>query len=168
MSEVTVGAFNETLTRRDFDRLRAQVAQHNRTQPETLQPVPREDFPPSFVDLSRKTACPPLAAWRSRRYVVILYSEGMHRRLSVNRTTFKDDGRFDDGLTWDELQEIKRQVGFGDLWAVEVYPPDAEIVNVSNIRHLWLLPQAPIFAWKDNLRGEPASKPAGDGTTPAT
>lgn len=43
-------------------------------------------------------------------------------------------------LSWEELQEGKRDLGFGDCLAVEIYPPDAEVVNEANIRHLWVLP----------------------------
>jgi hypothetical protein len=52
-----------------------------------------------------------------------------------------------DGITWDQLQEIKRGVGLGDKLAVEVYPEDKNIVNVANMRHLFVLPERPLFAW---------------------
>jgi hypothetical protein len=29
-----------------------------------------------------------------------------------------------------------------------VYPPVDEIVNVANMRHLWLLDEAPPYAWR--------------------
>lgn len=45
-----------------------------------------------------------------------------------------------DGLTWDELQEVKSDAGYGDRAAIEVYPRQDEIVNYANIRHLWVLP----------------------------
>jgi hypothetical protein len=32
---------------------------------------------------------------------------------------------------------------------VEVYPPDEAVVNVANIRHLWLLAEAPAYAWNN-------------------
>ncbi|WP_441316779.1 DUF7694 domain-containing protein [Halomonas sp. hl-4] len=31
---------------------------------------------------------------------------------------------------------------------MEVYPDDANIVNVSNMRHLWVLPEQPAFMWR--------------------
>lgn len=52
-----------------------------------------------------------------------------------------------DGITWDELQALKRQCGFGDRFAVEVYPADLDVVNVGNLRHLWVLQGALPFAW---------------------
>jgi hypothetical protein len=48
------------------------------------------------------------------------------------------DGR--DGLTWDELYETKNVLGFADFEAVEIYPRVDMLVNVANMRHLWLLP----------------------------
>jgi len=43
-------------------------------------------------------------------------------------------------LSWDELQDVKREAGFGESAAVEVYPPDDEIVDEVRMRHLWVLP----------------------------
>lgn len=43
-------------------------------------------------------------------------------------------------LSWDELQEVKREAGFGDATAIEVYPPDDEIVDEVRMRHLWVMP----------------------------
>jgi hypothetical protein len=34
------------------------------------------------------------------------------------------------------------------MWAVEIYPADGDVVAVANMRHLWLLPEAPAFAWR--------------------
>lgn len=68
-------------------------------------------------------------------------------RLTVNRTEMGRDGRWRDGITWDELQDLKRQAGYGEAMAVEVYPPDSEVVNVANMRHLWIVdPRAVPFA----------------------
>ena len=48
------------------------------------------------------------------------------------------DGR--DGIPWDHLQAIKNEILGEDAWAIEVYPPEAELVNEVNRRHLWRLP----------------------------
>ena len=64
-------------------------------------------------------------------------------RLSINRITMNASGRWDDNITWDELQDAKRDCGYGDMLAVEVYPQDKDIVNDANMRHLWIL-EAPI------------------------
>lgn len=67
-------------------------------------------------------------------------------RLSINKVQ-KDGDNWQDGITWEELQEIKRLVGYGDKCAVEIFPPDNDLVNVSNMRHLWLV-EPPQFMWK--------------------
>lgn len=69
------------------------------------------------------------------------------RRLSVSRTTVQDDGRWGDNLTWDEMQEIKRQVGMGDMYAIEIFPRDRDLVNVANMRHIWVLPEPLNMGW---------------------
>lgn len=53
-------------------------------------------------------------------------------------------------ISWDELQEIKRGCGYGCKFAVEVYPEDCNLVNVANMRHLWILPERLAFAWTRN------------------
>lgn len=67
-------------------------------------------------------------------------------RLSINRVT-RHKGQWADKMTWDELQAIKHDVGFGDYFAVEIYPKDKDVVNVANMRHLWVLPRPLGFAW---------------------
>lgn len=67
-------------------------------------------------------------------------------RLSINKTSHNGD-TWDDNITWDELQKIKNECGYGDACAVEIFPPDESVVNVANMRHLWLLPEPPSFMW---------------------
>lgn len=77
----------------------------------------------------------------------MLYVHESMRRLSVLRvTTQKDD--WADEITWDQLQRVKRECGFGEVDAVEVYPRDSDVVNVANIRHLWLMDEPVAFAWR--------------------
>jgi hypothetical protein len=70
-------------------------------------------------------------------------------RLSVCRARMGKNGRWEDGITWDQLQRLKAECGYADSWAAEIFPPDAQVVNVGNLRHLWLLPEAPAFAWRN-------------------
>lgn len=87
--------------------------------------------------------------WASRDWLVQVYVEDGVERLSINRTTLRlDDHRWVDGITWDELMEVKAAVGRGDRWAVEVYPPATSIVDVANMRHLFLLDGPPPYAWR--------------------
>lgn len=112
--------------------------------PEVLTLIPREEYP-VLPEL-------PLKAWRSRKYIVQLYETwnivypGL-LRLSVTRTQLQTNGRLKDGITWDELQAIKREIGYGEFYAVEVFPPDRDIINVANVRHLWILPTPLPIGW---------------------
>ena len=86
--------------------------------------------------------------WRSRDFLVQVFRETPSLvRLSVSRTEVTGD-RWADGITWDELQRLKSECGRDKMPAVEIYPPDDEIVNVGNLRHLWVLPEAPEFMWR--------------------
>ena len=89
-----------------------------------------------------------MSVWRSREYLVQVFEpKNGGQRMTVSRTSV-EAGMWRDGISWDELQLLKRQCGFGDFWAVEIYPADADIVNVSNMRHLWILAFPPDFAWR--------------------
>ena len=122
---------------------RQALKRENATRPRLLTPVPRDQWPHT------ETSRPRIAAWISRSYLVQAFEEdGGVVRLSVNRVTLGRDGRWDDQITWDELQEIKRQVGYGDSFAVEIFPRDRDVVNVANMRHLWVLPHPLDFGWR--------------------
>lgn len=106
-----------------------------------------------------------LALWQSRDFIATMYKDGAsgYPRLTVSRTQWdKSRDTYRDGISWDELMRVKRQVGLPDVWAVEVFPPDDETVGVHAIRHLWILNEAPPFAWTEEreiaarvARGEP-------------
>lgn len=115
--------------------------------PERLTPLPESEWPSSSKRLATQQT-PPTAVWVSRRWIVQLYQipeelgDGVVGRVSVRRT----DGKAE--VTWYELQEIKREIGFGDRWALEIFPDDASLTDVANMRHLWLLAAPPAFGWK--------------------
>jgi hypothetical protein len=98
----------------------------------------------------------PGRVWRSRTHLAMLYTHEGHSRLTVQRVTdaaFHPDRDPKGGISWDELQRIKSECGFGGWWAVEVYPPDPEVVDVAPMRHLWLLGAvAPPYAWRKALQ----------------
>lgn len=93
----------------------------------------------------------PLKCWQSRKYLVQLFvneqASAADYRLSICRVTINVEGRFDDGLTWQELHDIKREVGFGDWYAVEIYPRDVDVINVANMRHLWICSTPLSIGW---------------------
>jgi hypothetical protein len=74
-------------------------------------------------------------------------------RLSVCRTSLAGD-RWQDGITWDELQRLKRECGYGDADAIEVFPADTDVVNVANMRHLWVMADPIACAWRKTPNAE--------------
>ena len=92
----------------------------------------------------------PNQVWRSKNFLAQVFGEiDGAIRISVNRTAINDYGMWLEGISWDDLQNIKREIGYGDRWAVEIFPSDSGVVNVANMRHLFVLPEAPAFAWKN-------------------
>lgn len=125
---------------------RRQLKHDNERWPETLAKVPPHEWPD--VDISIRK---PVEVWRSRDFLVLLYSEEREIvRMSVCRTAMNDTGkRFADGISWDDLQRLKSECGFSDADAVEIYPRDSDVVNVANMRHLWILPGILPFGWRN-------------------
>ena len=120
---------------------RRKLERENAKRPSVLTPIPRDRWP-SSGDETRT------GVFLSAKYLAQVFDEphGV-QRISANRTTARPDGRWDDAITWDEMQEIKRQIGMGDKYAIEVYPRDCDIVNVANMRHLWILPEPLSIGW---------------------
>ena len=111
--------------------------------PAKLTPVPKHKWPLSG-DFRR-----PMEVWASKKFLVQVFDEGVYAdRITVFRTKRKANDKWKDGITWDELQQIKRDIGRGDQWAVEVYPDDRHLIRDANMRHLFLVPQRPPFAWR--------------------
>lgn len=115
--------------------------------PAHLVEVPRSEWP-------REWSGSPIAAWRSRHYLVQRYPapdwHGLEvRRLSVNRVTMGSDGHWDQDISWDDLQRCKRETSHGGWYAFEIYPRDRDIVHVANMRHLWLLAEPLSIGWFD-------------------
>lgn len=48
-----------------------------------------------------------------------------------------------DRPSWLEAQRIKTEIAGPDATAVEVYPPDAEIVDQADMYHLWVVGRLP-------------------------
>lgn len=127
----------------------------NKLWPAALIAVPKDQWPPDRHGHTR-----PAELFRSREFVVQVFeeAEGM-RRLSINRTHI-DPATMDwvDGITWDDLQRLKREAGYGDRLAIEVYPRDQDVVCDARMRHLWvypaLSPGVP-FAWTHLNRRRP-------------
>lgn len=50
--------------------------------------------------------------------------------------------------TWWEMQRIKNELAGEQATAVEVYPPQAEVVDGADMFHFWVMPEAlPFSLW---------------------
>ena len=101
----------------------------------------------------------PTNVWESRKYLVQLFDEQCFqridtRRMTVSRVTLGDDGHWEENLQWEELQDIKREIGFGDWYGVEIFPRDRDVVNVANMRHIWLLAVPLSIGWFRSTPGK--------------
>lgn len=91
-----------------------------------------------------------IEVWKSKDFLIQIAQEKYNKRITINKTKFtlvNGKAIWAQGITWDEIQEIKSQVGFGNYWAVECYPPNEQVVNVANMRHIWILEHEPEFGW---------------------
>lgn len=120
------------------------LRKQNDLYPDQLAQVPKELWPQKpggFID-------PPVEVWRSKTFLVQVYApKNGAQRITVNRCEIGHSRLFADGLSWDDLQKVKRELGRGNQWAVELFPSDLCVVNVSNMRHLWLI-DTPLYGWK--------------------
>ena len=70
--------------------------------------------------------------WESNTYLAAAFNDKGCTRLDIERKDKKD------GITWDELQSIKDECGFGDKDAIEFYPSNDAVLNTANFRHLYI------------------------------
>lgn len=115
--------------------------------PSVLVEVPAELWPLAITRVPEDTR--PIRVLRSREFLVQVFRapSPVLVRISVNRTAVTGD-RWTDNIPWDDLQGIKNQVGYPMHDAVEIFPVSTDVVNVANMRHLWVLDQPVGFAWR--------------------
>lgn len=133
------------LTSLDYTRQCKFLATENRKHGNFLQEIASNDWP---VSGSPK----PSRVFRSKAFPVLVYEEGDDSaRLTICRTAIDRNGQWMADITWESLQDLKRQAGYGDRCALEVYPPDQHIVNVANMRHLLVVRDVdtPEFMWRN-------------------
>lgn len=110
--------------------------------------IPKEKWPENWKKADRNRL--PFRVLRNNQFFVQCHREthGI-TRITVNRIKLKTLHRWDDEISWDDLQWVKNAVGYAHKNAVEVFPEQKRVVNVANMRHLWVLPNdfnAP-FVW---------------------
>jgi hypothetical protein len=135
------------LSTKDRDRGRkvAHLRASNERYTDALQSVPKSEWPACALSNV-------IGAFRSSKFLVQVYAEASNViRLSINRADLDAVGGWRDGISWDELQEIKNQCGYADREAIEIYPRAQDVVNVANIRHLWLLPTDLPCGWRKKV-----------------
>ncbi len=120
-----------------------QLAKDNLAYPVELAEIPGEHWPPPVGNRE-----PRLRVMRNRRFLVQVIDQGVAIRLSINRTEWDErKGSWREDIGWEDIQQLKREAGYGSLCAVELFPPDADVVNVANMRHIFIV-DAPPFMWK--------------------
>ena len=136
------------MNRRELINLARALALENRKYSELFVELPVEKFnlPGKHPGFKKY----PVRAWRSNRFCVQLFDEkpGLVR-LTINRTQIDHNGHWLDGITWEELQEIKTQVGYGDYDAVEVFPANKDLMFFANMRHLFVFDAPLDFVWRN-------------------
>ena len=75
---------------------------------------------------------PSIAVWESDEFSVGAFMDQGFIRLDIMRRNMAD------GITWDELNQIKNECGFSEFDACEFFPRQHDIVNTANIRHLYI------------------------------
>lgn len=120
--------------------------------PLRLEPVPESEWPRRRCEVTQY----PIGVWRSCLYLVQVFEEppfmpglgGIElRRMTVNRVTISANGGWEQDIHWEELQRCKRETGHEDWYGIEIYPRDRDLVNVANMRHLWLLREPLAIGW---------------------
>jgi len=114
---------------------------------DNLEPISLEDY---NNQSSEKLPNNLIKAYVSKKYLVQLYQEkNKPLRISISRNTIDVAMKWHDGITWDEIQSIKNEIGFEDHDCVEVYPAQKNIVDVANMRHIWVMDELLLFSWKN-------------------
>lgn len=115
---------------------------------DSFQEVPKEKWP---TNTDNTTV---LKVFFNKNFLVqIIDDRNGYNRITVSKTKSKmirGIRVWMDGITWDELQSIKNAVGYENSWCVECFPPENKIINVANMRHLWILPEVPKYCWNWN------------------
>lgn len=142
---------------------RKRVERENRKRPAYLI---REEIP-EHLKVDAKLGEGLIEVWRSRYFLVQVYDRGGDIvRMTVNRTD-RTDGDWTAGIKWDDLQRCKREIGRGRLEGFEIYPADHEVVDVANMRHIWIFKNSRLpFGFGKPPSGEVLAKPDATGLNP--
>lgn len=83
---------------------------------------------------------------KNRVFSVLVRNIGVTCHLAVTSLSGKRP-------TWHEMQRIKNEIAGEDQTAVEVYPPQSEVVDGADMFHIWLVAPLP-FSLNDDRHKE--------------
>ena len=124
---------NRRMSRQEVKEARKHLRKENKRYGDELVQLSTSQF-----DKHVGRGSPPYLVYRNARFLVQMFHEEHGVRMTVNRTEIKSNGDWEDGITWDELYELKKQVGLGDAWGYECYPPKGYFINDANMRHIFI------------------------------
>jgi hypothetical protein len=117
-----------------------------------MRQVPENEWP-VMAPTTGKYPSIPLSVWRSKKFLACVWQEPTgYIRISIHRTIIDSSYQFVDGICWDDLQRIKNEIGFSDKDCIELYPAESDVVNVANIRHLFVLPEKSPYNWSVSIK----------------
>ena len=88
--------------------------------------------------------------WEGMLRVSIKHTISQRKMLKLKIKHF-DDPRVALPITWDDMQEIKDKY-WPEQIGMEIFPPKDDVVNVADMRWMWILPKAAILPF--NLSGD--------------
>ena len=94
------------------------------------------------IDLSTVSFIPPgmTRAFRNNRYTVMIYDNSLSPMDTwiTKALIQRHDDRPIEGH-WKELQKIKNEIFGTEVWGVEFYPAESQLIDQKNIYWLWIL-----------------------------
>lgn len=121
---------------------RRAINQRNRNFSRKFQEIPKEQWPEDGEQNQR------FKVLRNNEFFVQLFHEPNDViRMSVNRVEVDTNGDWKQDISWDDLHSIKAMLGYSDKYAIELYPDLYNLVNVANLRHLWILDEPLPIGW---------------------
>lgn len=139
---------HNNMTDEEVRQRRRHLFEQKKFWPVKMTPLPDDQWPPQGLTALCKSRGNLIEVWRSKEFLCQVFQEPNNIvRLSVLRIEMEKNGHWKDGISWDDLMRVKNEVGRGTAFAIEMYPADKDVVNVSNIRHLWILTEPLPFMW---------------------
>lgn len=113
---------------------------HVRATRNTWEPFERVEIPEAILDEMRSRTGRLVTCFRNNIFAVQVYLRARCLPGALQLAIRRHDGSTDIG--WQDLQRIKRELGYGRFAAIEIFPDDARVVDQANMRHLFVLPSS--------------------------